>query len=417
MNRFSSEVDVAVLGAGAAGIAAARRLKEAGGLSLIVLEARERVGGRLLTVEREGLPLDLGGEWLHSADRNLLVGIAESAGFALYRRLPEWTSRLTRSGESPEDEADWLAAREAHFRALRAAARDGEDRPAACVLKPGGRWNPLLDAISSWANGAELDRISLEDNVRYEDSAINWRLFEGFGRLFEVLARDLPVALGAAVETVEHGGKRVRLETARGTISAKRAILTMPTAILAEEALRFAPPLPDKLAAAAALPLGLDNKLFFGFEGEIAGIEADATLVGSAWRRETAAYQLRPFGRPLVSSFFGGRFAAALEREGLQAMADFALEELARIFGGDMRRRLRPLAASAWGKDPFARGSYSYALTGHAGARAILAAPVEERLFFAGEACSPNFFTAAHGAYETGLAAAEAVLASFGRAR
>ncbi len=96
-------------------------------------------------------------------------------------------------------------------------------------------------------------------------------------------------------------------------------------------------------------------------------------------------------------------------------MAAFAADELAALFGESIRKQLRPLAASAWRADPFARGSYSYARPGHADDRAILAAPIDDRLFFAGEACSPNFFSTAHGAYETGLRAADAALASLKR--
>jgi monoamine oxidase len=123
-------------------------------------------------------------------------------------------------------------------------------------------------------------------------------------------------------------------------------------------------------------------------------------------------YQVRPFGRPRINCFFGGRFAAALEREGFDAMAAFATDELAGLLGGDVRQRLKPLAASFWRQDEFARGSYSYALPGHADDRGKLATPVDGRLFFAGEACSFHVFSTAHGAYETGTAAAEAALAS-----
>jgi monoamine oxidase len=171
----------------------------------------------------------------------------------------------------------------------------------------------------------------------------------------------------------------------------------------------------DKIAAASGLPLGLANKLFLGFDGVLPGLESDGHLVGSTRRRETMSYQIRPFGRPLIVCFFGGRFAAQLERDGITAMAAFAADELVALFGEDIRKQLRPLAASAWRADPFARGSYSYALPGHADDRASLAAPVDDRLFFAGEACSPNFFSTAHGAYETGLRAADAVLASLKR--
>ncbi len=417
MTGFRSEVDVAVIGAGAAGIGAARRLREAGHVSVLVLEARGRVGGRAHTIAPQGFALDRGAEWLHSADRNLLSPIARDLGFSIHRRPPEWTARLRRSGETIAAEADWLAARETHRRALRKAAERAQDGPLADVLVPGGRWNPLLDATSSWANGAELDRVSIKDNVRYEDSGTNWRLFEGYGRLFEVLAQGLPVRLEAAVERVDHSGRAIRLETARGAVTAARAIVTAPTSILAAEAIRFDPPLPEKLAAAAGLPLGLADKLFIALDGNLPGIGRDAYLVGSTTARETMSYQVRPFDRPAIYCFFGGRWAAALEAEGEAGMFAFAAGELARLFGAGVRRQIAPLAATGWLRDPWSRGSYSYALPGHADDRAILAAPVDGRLFFAGEATSPGFFSTAHGAYQSGIAAAEAALATLRRDR
>src|SRR5271154_3844023 len=106
MTDFRADVDVAVIGAGAAGIGAARRLSEAGTVSVLVLEARDRVGGRVHTIAPTGFALDRGAEWLHSADINPLSPIAQGLGFAVHRRPPEWTSRLARSGQSAEAEAD-----------------------------------------------------------------------------------------------------------------------------------------------------------------------------------------------------------------------------------------------------------------------------------------------------------------------
>ena len=416
MTGFPSEAEVAVVGAGAAGVAAARRLVEAG-ISVAVLEARERAGGRAWTLEAEGMPLDLGCEWLHSADRNVLVPLVERVGFNLCKESPDWTTRLRRGGESAAAEADWLREREAHYWAVHRAAAAAEDRPAAAVLRPGGRWNALLDAVSTWANAVELECISVKDNDRYQDTGLNWRVREGYGRLVAALAEGLPVAFGTAVSRIDHRGRALRLETGRGALGAARVIVTVPTAILAEERLAFDPPLPDKIAAAQGLPLGLADKLFLAFDGSLPGIDSDVHLVGSTMRRETMSYQLRPFGRPLIRCFFGGRFAAALEREGVPAMAAWAADELAALFGAEIRRHLRPLAASLWRRDEFALGSYSYARPGEADARARLALPVEDRIFFAGEACSPNFFSTAHGAYETGIAAAEAAIESLGRRR
>ena len=414
MMGLASEVDVAVVGAGAAGIAAARRLAAAGTVTFAVLEARERPGGRAWTIDADGHPADLGCEWLHSADRNLLTALAEQLGFTLYRRRPNWTTRLSRSGESAAAEADWQREREAHYWAIHRAAQGPGDPPAASVLTQGGRWNALLDAVSTWANAVELESLSVKDNDRYEDSGVNYRLREGYGRLFAALAAGLPIAYDAVVSQIVHHGRRIRLETRSGAITAARVIVTVPTAVIAGGQLAFDPPLPDKLAAAGGLPLGLANKLFLRLDGMPEGAQDEQFLIGSTRRRETMSYQVRPFGRPRINCFFGGHFAAQLERDGIAAITAFAADELAGLFGADIRRRLSPLAASAWRRDPFAGGSYSYALPGHADDRARLAMPVDNRLFFAGEACSPNFFSTAHGAYETGLAAADAALASLG---
>ena len=352
---------------------------------------------------RRAFPLDRGAEWLHSADRNLLAPIARDLGFSIHRRPPEWTTRLRRSGETVEAEADWIATREAQAQARSKAATEAADCSLATLLPPGGRWNELLDATSTWGNGAELDRVSVKDYVRYEDSGVNWRLYEGYGRLFERLAQGLPVALETPVARLDHRGRAIRIETARGTVTALRAIVTAPTSILAADVIRFDPPLPDKLAAAAGLPLGVDDKLFIALDGYLPGIEHDAYLVGSTTSRETMSYQVRPFDRPAIYCFFGGRWAAALEEEGEAGMFAFAASELVRLFGADIRRQIRPLAATSWLRDPWSRGSYSYARPGHSGDRAVLAAPVDDRLFFAGEATSPNFFSTAHGAFGSGV--------------
>jgi monoamine oxidase len=131
MTGLPSEVDVAVIGAGSAGIAAGRRLVEASDVSIVVLEARERAGGRAWTVDGAAGPMDLGCEWLHSADRNVLSPLAEKLGFTINRRRPEWTTRLRFSGESEAAQAEWQYEREAFYRAVR-PRRGRTGRPPGC---------------------------------------------------------------------------------------------------------------------------------------------------------------------------------------------------------------------------------------------------------------------------------------------
>lgn len=412
---MASEFDVVVVGAGAAGIAAGRRLVE-GGASTLILEARQRLGGRAWTVPSAvGQSLDLGCEWLHSADRNPWTDIAQNLGFAIDERLPDWRTRIARRyGEVAQ--AQWEAARAAYETRCIAAAKRATDVPAASLLEPGGRWNGLLDAVSTWANGVELERLSVHDHARYSDSRINWRLFAGYGTLIAAHAAGLPVRLGTVVHAIDHGGRsRLRLVTDQGDVTAHAAIVTVPSNVLAAEAIRFTPALPEKLAAAAGLPLGVANKLFLKLEDRGDAFPRDHHMLGHRDRTATGAYLMRPHDWPIVSGYFGGRLATELEQAGPEAMTQFALDELAGIFGESIRRRLSFLASSAWVGDPLARGSYSYALPGHAGDRAILAAPVEDRLFFAGEACSAYDFSTAHGAYRTGRATAEAALGALKR--
>lgn len=398
--------DVIVIGAGAAGIAAARRL-QALGISFQLIEARSRLGGRAWTAQTvQGFPIDLGCGWLHSADENDWARIAERTGAAIDKTPPPW--------QREQQQANFPAARQRQFRAAYArfqdrllhAASAGGDRPAADFLEPGDPWNGLMDAISTYANGVELAELSVQDYARYHDTEVNWRVATGYGALIAAHAAGLPVTLDCGASLIHHSGPHLRIETTRGVIEARAAIITVPPSLIADETLRFTPALPEKREAAANLPLGLADKVFLHVErAEL--LPREGRLFGATDRTHTGSYHLRPFGRPLIEGYFGGAFARRLEEEGEGAMAQFAIDELVAILGAEWRERLLPIVATAWFKDALARGSYSYARVGHADARAALASPVDGRLFFAGEATSLADFSTAHGAYRTGVAAAE----------
>jgi monoamine oxidase len=408
-----SDTEVAVIGGGAAGLAAARRLYDAA-IPCLVVEARPRLGGRAWTVtDGSGYALDLGCGWLHSANRNAWVTIAEQQGRTIDKTVPPWERPSLESCFPLSEQIDFFKAQQAFDRRLDRIAEHDPDQPASAFLEPGCRWNALMDAVSTYYSGAELDRLSARDLARYREGGTNWRVVEGLGATVSAYGAGLPVALECPVHRIDHGGRRLKIETAQGVITADRAVVTLPTSILADDTL-FSPALPEKAEAAAGLPLGLADKLFLSLD-HADEFENNSRLFGRTDRTATGSYHVRPFGRAVVEAYFGGELARSLEAQGEQAFFDFAVAELAANFGGAFARRVRPTKVHRWGADPFARGSYSYAVPGKADCRATLAAPVDGRLFFAGEACSPDDFSTAHGAYQTGKTAAEQVIAARGR--
>ncbi len=264
----------------------------------------------------------------------------------------------------------------------------------------------MLDAVSTFFSGVELDRVSSRDLARYDDTGINWRVVEGYGRVIAGHGAGLAARLGCEVRQIDRRGRRLRLETSDGPITAGAVIVTLPSNVIAERPDFFLPALPEKTRAAEGLPLGLADKLFLSLDGADE-FESESRAFGRTDTVATAAYHFRPFGRPKIEAYFGGSFAASLEKGGEGAFFDVAVAELTALFGSDLGRRLKPLGLHCWGTDPWARGSYSCALPGRADDRAALAASVEDRLFFAGEACSRDDYSTAHGAYRTGVAAAE----------
>ena len=411
MSSLPSEVDVAIIGAGAAGLGAARALENSG-LSTIVLEARDRIGGRGYTVmAAPNIAFDVGCGWLHSADKNSFVKIAGRLNFEIDKTRPPWREQSFDAGFPLKERADFIAALDAFYDRAEAAAKSGGDSAASSYLEPGNRWNPMIDAISTYVNGSELDRVSILDMEAYEDTGINWRVRRGYGALMTAYGAPCPLALNCEVTLIDHAGKRVRVETSQGTLTADKVIVTVPTNLIGDESIRFHPALPAKVDAARGLPLGLADKVMLALD-EPAALPKDGNLRGATMRTAMGSFHLRPFGQPCIEGYFGGRFARALEDAGDGALAAKAIDEIAALLGNDYRRKLKPLSESRWAHDPFARGSYSHALPGHAGARAVLASPIDGRLFFAGEATSPNFFSTAHGARDSGERAAVEVRAS-----
>ncbi len=402
------QFDVAIVGAGAAGVSAARSIAAAG-RSAILIEGSQRVGGRAWTQTIAGMPLDLGCGWLHSAERNPLVAVAEASGLTVDRTPSAWQHQYRGLGFSAAEQDEAGEAWEALQRRFEQNP-PASDR-AADALEPGGRWNGYIEALSGYINGTGLADLSIADYLAYDQAAsdTNWRVREGYGTLVAAQLPPIAVQLATPVTAIDLRRRDVRLETRAGTIVAKVAIVAVSTAVLASGGIAFTPAIDERRHAAAQLPLGLADKLFLGLaDGH--GLEPEKHLLGNPHTGSTGSYYLMPFGRPVIECFVAGECAESLERAGLAAAFAFAVDELAALLGSGIRRQVRPLAGSAWRGADGIGGSYSHALPGHASCRAVLAKPVEDRIFFAGEATDPKDFSTAHGAWQSGARAATEAL-------
>ena len=409
--RTTAAVDVCVVGAGAAGLVAARELAAAG-LGVRVLEARSRVGGRAWTdVATFGVPIDRGCAWLHNAETNPWTGFARARGVTVVERSPDWGRRVGREPVSAERRVRWAAAWDRAEAAIEAAARAGRDVPVSEVLPADLEFRTLFDAMMSWSMGVDTAALSTADFAAYDEADVNWAVPAGLGAVVACAAEGLDVVLDCPVHAIDWAGPRVRLATALGTVECRAVIVTVPTTLLARGAPRFAPALPLAYEEAfAGLGLGVANKVFVEVEAGAMPLAGTANLVASDATTRTSSITVRPAGQELLLVFFGGAHASELERA--RALEAAAREELISVFGGDLGRRIRRCTATAWLGDPWARGSYSAARPGAAHRRSTLTEPVAGRLFFAGEACTRTAYGAIHGAWASGAAAARQVAAA-----
>ena len=180
---------------------------------------------------------------------------------------------------------------EGFYARVEAAAAKEPDVAAASVLEPDGRWNNLIDAVGTYISGAELTRVSARDFANYDDNGVNWRVVEGYGATIAARGEELPMALDCPVRRIDHSGRRLKIETAKGAITADRAIVTLPSAVLAESERLFTPALPEKTQAARGLPLGLADKLFLSLVNA-EEFDQDTRLFGATDR--TASGRLSP---------------------------------------------------------------------------------------------------------------------------
>ena len=405
-----SNPDVIVIGAGAAGLAAARSLME-DGLSVAVLEARWRIGGRAYT-EREtfGVPYDHGCHWLHNAGHNPWIDYGKDNGFSIYPARRGVTLFI---GDREATDAQYDAYGKTYDAALQAisnAGRADRDIAASQVVAAKGAWAPLVAAQEgAWSMGKDLDDFSCLDWWNSAGGG-DWFCKEGFGSLVAHYGRDLPVRLSTPVEQVRWDGSEVTVSFPDGSLQAKAVIVTVSTGVLAAGTIAFDPPLPlETQEAFARISMGTYNNIALMFSEDLFGLGDDAYLAYRMDSPEGMGLITNVSGTRLSYGYVGGRFGRELEQAGVEAAVDFGLGEVRKLVGGRADRAFVKGAMSRWGEDPWTLGAYASAEPGYTHLREVLRRPIGGRVFFAGEACHPALWATCGGALLSGIQTAGAV--------
>jgi monoamine oxidase len=405
----AADVDVAIVGAGAAGLAAAKALRQAG-RSFVVLEARARIGGRAFTDESLGVPFDAGAQYIHWAERNPWKKIADEFKVPLQDDGASGIPIVFANGvRMPDDER---ARRRGAFSRIWQALEAGvsADRSFAEAVK--GASPEIVGAaggITQFALGEDPERVSIAD---YDQlwAGDDYVVPSGYGALVARWGAEVPVRLSTPVSAIRWGGRGVALETERGMVRAGAAIVTASVGVLKAGGIRFSPELPASMRDALdGLGMGAYTKVALKIDRARAepleGADYIELVDGSA-----VSFEFWPFGRDLCMVMLGGDHARRLCEAGERAAVDFATERLAGMVGGHIREAIAGGRLAAWWTDPYARGSYSVARPGRVAARQALRRPVGGRLFFAGEATAGGGAMTVGGATLEGQRVARAVL-------
>ncbi len=394
------DLDLVIIGAGAAGSAAARAAAAAG-LSFRLIEASHRIGGRAYTEDlAPGVPFDLGCHWLHMADRNPLVPEADRLGFTLDRDF-NFTTRAW-LGDRLTDRAE-SAAYAAYFDDTHRRFAAAGDTDALSALDTESPWFRPYAHVFTVIHAAEPDQVSTRDIAAQSMEGGDWPVKEGLGRLVARLGAGLPVALNTVAEEIDWSGRDgVIVRTSKGAVAARAALITVSIGILQSGMIRFRPALPAAtLAALDGFFPGAANRIALHFDRDVFS-DAPHNFTVVDGDPEPLAVYIPPFGFNCIIGQTGGNFAAHLTRAGQKAAIDYTMERTIAVFGSSIRKHFTRAIVSAWDTDPWVLGAYASIRPGRAGAREALAEPVDNRLFFAGEAVAMPMVATCGGAFQSG---------------
>jgi len=418
---------VLVVGAGVAGLAAAADLK-ARGFDVLVIEARERIGGRVWTADLGGQPVDLGAQWIEGIDNNPIFKFCRQHALKTARTNYESDTVYDSDGSKYNDRnADRLykqarmlirKTREINRERLRKKEADITLAEALRQVGTEGFETPRARRYLRWALGWEIESDDADD-LKHLSLGNYWEEEEkgkdfkgdrhsfpgGYGQIPRILARGLEVRLGHKVQAIAADKTGVSLDTNKGKLQGDYALVTLPLGVLKAGSVKLTPPLPErKVDAIRRLGMGTANKVvlrfprvfwpkteFLGYTSETPGQFVEWTNLA----QHTSA--------PILSIWSHGDYARRLEKGTDAEIVAKAMQVVRKIFGGDARGPVAHLL-TRWASDAEAGGSYSNLPVGSSREDFdALAEPVGDRLFFAGEATSREYHASVHGAYLSGL--------------
>jgi monoamine oxidase len=408
----SGEVDCIVVGAGAAGIASARRLRELG-RSVIVVEASSRIGGRCIVDTKSfSVPFDRGAHLIHSPDTNPLAKLAARTGLEVYTAPTGQRIRIGRRNAREGELEGYLTASVRANRAIADATRGGRDPEAASVLpRDLGEWDSTVRfALGPYTAGKDLSDVSAGDLSRAGERDNGAYCRQGFGALLGKLAEGLPVQLDTAVRTVDASGRvKVEAATSKGTLTGRFMIITASTTAVLDK-IKFDGGLPKRQQDAMdKLKLGSFDHIAIEMNGNPLGLNRDDLVFEKSTGPRTAALLANVGGSSLSVVEVAGSFGRTLAGQGEKAMTEFAVEWLSGLFGTEIKKAIARTQVTQWNNDPWSMGAFSCAAPGGQWARRALMEPIRNRVFFAGEAVHETLWGTVDGAWESGVRAAEMV--------
>jgi monoamine oxidase len=410
------EADVVVIGAGAAGIAAARRIADAN-RKVVVLEAGNQIGGRCLTdATTFDVPFDRGARWLHNPDNNPVIKLARSVGMDIIPAPSGQKIRIGRRNARAGETEDFLGTLVRANRAIDEAARGKADVACASVLpKDLGDWAGTAEfLLGPNATGKDLKDISVIDKARAQERNAAIACRQGLGTLIAKLGEQVPISMSTPVSRIAWSGRDVSVETPAGRIAARAAVITVSSNVLAAGNIKFTPDIPKRqLDAAAKLTLGSYDRIALQLPGNPLGLARDDIIIEQSNSARTALLFANIGGSSLCSIDVAGSFGRDLSAQGERAMVAFAIEWLTKLFGSEAAAAVKKSSVTRWNAAPFVLGAMSAAAPGGQPSRKTLAEPFGS-IFLAGEATHETLWGTVDGAWESGERAAEGALRRIG---